>query len=100
MVSTTSARSLPATWLFALTIFLFACVPCLGSGEASVTSPESGQSEPNYVQKLKEWIANAMDRAPPMFTRKLLEANVSTDCSLGLLKVMRGVRNLEPWALR
>lgn len=102
MFSANSTRLLPATWLFTLAVFLCACVstPCLGSGEASVTSPESGQSGPNYVQRLKEWIANAMDRAPPTFTRKLLEANVSVECSIGLLKVMRGVRNLEPWALR
>ncbi|KAL3198505.1 hypothetical protein MRX96_014322 [Rhipicephalus microplus] len=101
MVSVTSARLWPSTWLFTMAIFLCACLstPCLGSGEVGVTS-ESGQSEPSYVQKLKEWIANTMDRAPPTFTRKLLEANVSVDCSLGLLKVMRGVRNLEPWALR
>ncbi|XP_070394992.1 nose resistant to fluoxetine protein 6-like [Dermacentor albipictus] len=32
--------------------------------------------------------------------RKLLKADVSTECSLGLLKMMRGFRNLEPWALR
>ncbi|KAK8771888.1 hypothetical protein V5799_024866 [Amblyomma americanum] len=33
-------------------------------------------------------------------TRKLLQADISTDCSLGVLKFMRAVQDLEPWALR
>lgn len=103
MASATSARSSPATRLFTLAILLCVCatLPCVGSDEASDgTPPETDRSEPNFVQMLKEWVANAMDRAPPEFKRKLLEANVSVECTVGLLKMMRGVRNVEPWAMR
>ncbi|KAL1413996.1 hypothetical protein MTO96_007811 [Rhipicephalus appendiculatus] len=41
-----------------------------------------------------------MDQSSPEFTRKLLKAEVSTDCSFGLLKLVRAIRNLEPWAVR
>ncbi|KAH7977753.1 hypothetical protein HPB49_003440 [Dermacentor silvarum] len=102
MVSATSVHSSPAASLFVVAVFLCACAttPCFGGDEANTSSPEARQSEATYVQMLKEWIGNAMDRAPPTLMRKLLEADVSTECSLGLLKMMRGVRNLEPWALR
>lgn len=102
MVSLTSVHSSPATSLFVVAVFLCACAttPCLGGDEANASSPETGRSEASYVQMLKEWIGNAMDRVPPTLMRKLLQADVSTECSLGLLKMMRGVRNLEPWALR
>ncbi|XP_077501030.1 uncharacterized protein LOC144111890 [Amblyomma americanum] len=58
------------------------------------------QQNVSYVSKLKEWIASAMDRAAPSLTRKLLEADVSAECSIGLLTLVRGIRNLEPLALR
>ncbi|KAH7980628.1 hypothetical protein HPB49_017746 [Dermacentor silvarum] len=102
MASATSAHSSPATLLFVVAVFLCTCAttPCLGGDEANASSPETRRSESSYVQMLKEWIANAMDRTPPTLMRRLLEADVTTECSLGLLKMMRGVRNLEPWALR
>ncbi|XP_054919484.1 uncharacterized protein [Dermacentor andersoni] len=102
MFSAKSVQSSPATSLFLLAILLcaWATTPCLGGAEASASSSETGWSEASYVQRLKDWIANAMDRVPPTLMRKFLEADVSTECSLGLLKMMRGFRNLEPWALR
>ncbi|XP_075538526.1 nose resistant to fluoxetine protein 6-like [Dermacentor variabilis] len=102
MFSATSVHSSSAASLFVLAVLLcaWATTPCLGVTEASASSSETERSEASYVQMLKEWIANTMDRAPPTLMRKLLEADVSTECSLGLLKMMRGVRNLEPWALR
>ncbi|XP_075535503.1 nose resistant to fluoxetine protein 6-like isoform X2 [Dermacentor variabilis] len=102
MFSAKSVHSSSAASLFVLAILLcaWATTPCLVGAEASASSSGTGRSEASYVLMLKEWIANAMDRAPPTLMRKLLKADVSTECSLGLLKMMRGVRNLEPWALR
>ncbi|XP_075543167.1 nose resistant to fluoxetine protein 6-like isoform X2 [Dermacentor variabilis] len=102
MLSAKSVQSWPATSLFLLAILLcaWATTPCLGGAEASASSSEMGWSEASYVQRLKDWIANAMNRVTPTLMRKFLEADVSTECRLGLLKMMRGFRNLEPWALR
>ncbi|XP_049268062.1 nose resistant to fluoxetine protein 6-like [Rhipicephalus sanguineus] len=49
---------------------------------------------------MRKMIGEAIAKAPPTFIRKLQTADVSVDCSLGLLKLVRGFRNLEPWALK
>lgn len=58
------------------------------------------EPEVKYLDTLKQWIASAMDRAPRGLMRKVLAADISVQCSLGLVKLMRGIRNLEPWVLR
>lgn len=58
------------------------------------------EPEVKYLDTLKQWIANAMDRAPRDVMRKVLAADISVQCSLGLLKLVRGIRDLEPWVLR
>ncbi|XP_070383950.1 nose resistant to fluoxetine protein 6-like [Dermacentor albipictus] len=60
----------------------------------------SPTSEPSFMDKLKRWIGKQIDESSPALTRKLLTADVSPQCSIGLLKMVRGLRNLEPWALR
>ncbi|XP_077527989.1 nose resistant to fluoxetine protein 6-like isoform X2 [Haemaphysalis longicornis] len=52
------------------------------------------------TDKIKRWIGDKMDESSPALIRKLFEADVSMQCSLGLLRLVRGLRNLEPWALR
>ncbi|KAK8759178.1 hypothetical protein V5799_003193 [Amblyomma americanum] len=52
------------------------------------------------MEKIKHWISQKIDASSPALTRKLLRADVSPQCSIGLLKLVRGIRNLEPWALR
>ncbi|KAL1413995.1 hypothetical protein MTO96_007810 [Rhipicephalus appendiculatus] len=56
--------------------------------------------EPSFIDQLKRWIGQRIDESSPALTRKLLTADVSPQCSIGLLKMVRGLRNLEPWALR
>ncbi|XP_077501063.1 nose resistant to fluoxetine protein 6-like isoform X1 [Amblyomma americanum] len=80
--------------------FALAVVICLRATSCVAHIEANNQTDVKIVEKLKEWIGDAIDRAPPSFMRKLLEADVSSKCSLGLLKLVRGVRNLEPWALR
>lgn len=58
------------------------------------------EPEVKYLDTLKQWIASAMDRAPRGLMRKVLAADISVQCSLGLVKLVRGIRNLEPWVLR
>lgn len=89
--------------LFAVTVLLCGCVTCcLGGGATDGDSSGSVAEQRNvsYVSTIKQWIANAMDRASPSLTRRLLEIEVSVECSIGLLTLVRGIRNLEPWALR
>ncbi|XP_075735967.1 nose resistant to fluoxetine protein 6 isoform X1 [Rhipicephalus microplus] len=66
----------------------------------TATTVSAADTEASYVNTLKEWIGKAMDQSSPEFTRKLLKAEVSTDCSFGLLKLVRAIRNLDPWAIR
>lgn len=37
---------------------------------------------------------------PVSLTRKILQADISLDCSLGLVKFGRAVENVRPWAYR
>lgn len=64
------------------------------------TTVSTAELEVNYVNMLKEWISKAIDESSPTFTRKLLKAEVSTECTFGLLKLVRAIKNLDPWAIR
>lgn len=64
------------------------------------TTVSAAEAEVSYVNTLKEWIGKAIDQSSPEFTRKLLKAEVSTDCSFGILKLVRAIKNLDPWAVR
>ncbi|XP_077527604.1 nose resistant to fluoxetine protein 6-like [Haemaphysalis longicornis] len=81
-------------------------VPC---GSTAPVNDESGthSHEPtaehqqvNYADRLKQLIGNFLDGQASGFKRQLLSADLSTECSVGLLKFVRGIRNLEPWAMR
>lgn len=85
----------------ALALLVGSCATlCDGKTEGSPFAASTEEPEVKYLDTLKEWIAKAMDRAPRDVMRKVLAANISVECSLGLLKLVRGVRNLEPWVLR
>lgn len=56
--------------------------------------------QPNLAEDLRRRVGDALRQLPPSMTRKIMAADVSVSCSLGLLKVMRGIRNLDPWAIR
>ncbi|XP_075550469.1 nose resistant to fluoxetine protein 6-like isoform X2 [Dermacentor variabilis] len=74
---------------------------CDGKTEdASPFIASTEEPEVKYLDTLKQWIASAMDRAPRGLMRKVLAADISVQCSLGLFKLVRGIRNLEPWVLR
>ncbi|XP_075543165.1 nose resistant to fluoxetine protein 6-like [Dermacentor variabilis] len=64
------------------------------------TTLSTAELEVNYVKMLKDWIGSAIDQSSPTFTRKILKAEVSTECSFGLLKLVRAIKNLDPWAIR
>lgn len=93
----------PTAAVFVLTVCLCALVtPCLCDSGTNWDPAAADGVQPNvsYVDKLREFIGNAMDGASSELTRKVLGADLSVECSLGLLKLVRGIRNLDPWALR
>ncbi|KAL1413994.1 hypothetical protein MTO96_007809 [Rhipicephalus appendiculatus] len=54
----------------------------------------------NFMDKLREMVANAFDTSWSTASRRLVQAEVSPTCTAGLLNMARGMRNLEPWAFR
>lgn len=82
-------------------VCLLVCAPVSWCYNASDTSgATTPQPEESFVKKLQGFFASAMDNASPDLTRKLLEAEVSPTCSIGLLKLVGAIRRAEPWALR
>lgn len=65
----------------------------------SASSTEE-QDEPDYEQALRDFVARAFASIPASTRRKLLEADVRPECSVGLFRMMRAFQNLDPWALR
>ncbi|XP_049268063.1 uncharacterized protein LOC125757034 [Rhipicephalus sanguineus] len=67
----------------------------------SPTAPTTtADDEPNYEQVLRDTVARLFASMPSSLRRKLLEADVRPECSVGLFRLMRGFQNLEPWALK
>lgn len=63
--------------------------------------PTTVRARSSVVAAVRELLSTALDSASTSdVARKVLQAEVSAECSLGLLKLMRGLRNLEPWAFR
>ncbi|KAL1476536.1 hypothetical protein MTO96_036427, partial [Rhipicephalus appendiculatus] len=85
--------------LVSVVVFLaIVCAPQYGScANGAATTPDEFDT---YYIGMRKMIGEAIAKAPPSFIRKLQTADVSVDCSLGLLKLVRGFRNLEPWALK
>ncbi|XP_050049863.1 nose resistant to fluoxetine protein 6-like [Dermacentor andersoni] len=57
-------------------------------------------SSPGLIDKAKAFIGNMLNSKDSALTRRLLEADISPSCTVGLLKLMRGIRNLDPWVIR
>ncbi|KAH8020938.1 hypothetical protein HPB51_010328 [Rhipicephalus microplus] len=53
-----------------------------------------------FLDTAKAFIAEKMASAGSGFARKLLRADISSECSIGILNFMRAMKNLEPWAWR
>lgn len=99
MKSPVISVSSPALWIFVLG-FLVCTSATSVIDDARTEAPATEPPQPNYAEKFKQLIANLLDGASTGFKRKLLSAELSTECTLGLLKFIRGIKNLEPWAMR
>ncbi|XP_075542203.1 nose resistant to fluoxetine protein 6-like [Dermacentor variabilis] len=64
------------------------------------TAMESADEELDYMQLLRNTVAGGFANMPVALRRRLLSADVTPECNVGLLRFMRAMQNLEPWALR
>ncbi|XP_050051461.1 nose resistant to fluoxetine protein 6-like [Dermacentor andersoni] len=78
------------------------------TGSALDTKPVVPSSTPDsheprkskFIEDFKATIKHIMSTMGSGLARRLLQADISAECSLGVLKFMRAVQELEPWALR
>ncbi|XP_075736989.1 O-acyltransferase like protein isoform X2 [Rhipicephalus microplus] len=74
----------------------------VGNSRANATTfsvPPVHKKE-NMAATLRRFACGLAEKVPHWVKQKLIEAPVSTQCSLALLKMLRGLSDLEPWAVR
>ncbi|XP_049520331.1 O-acyltransferase like protein-like [Dermacentor silvarum] len=69
-----------------------------GSATASSVSPASPKE--NIAATIRRFVSSLAHKMPPWVKQKLIEVPVSMQCSLALFKMLRGLSDLEPWAMR
>ncbi|KAL3197406.1 hypothetical protein MRX96_044920 [Rhipicephalus microplus] len=72
----------------------------LSSDTPNTTATETGGDNFDGVAALRGALARSFASIPSSIKFRLLRAEVSTECRLGLLRTLRGFLRLEPWALR
>ncbi|XP_077526181.1 nose resistant to fluoxetine protein 6-like [Haemaphysalis longicornis] len=70
------------------------------SNGSSQSAPSPSPRREHLAATVRRFAGSLVHDVPPWVRQRLLEAPVSTECSLGLLKMLRGLSDLEPWALR
>ncbi|KAH6934661.1 hypothetical protein HPB50_026722 [Hyalomma asiaticum] len=71
-----------------------------GEEGSAPTAAEKADDEVDYLQLLKSTLAGGIANMPVALRRKLLAADITPECSAGLLRTVRALQKLEPWALR
>ncbi|KAL1424909.1 hypothetical protein MTO96_019771 [Rhipicephalus appendiculatus] len=66
---------------------------------ASTASPDD-HGGTDYAKLLRDLMPKVLSSIPPSLRRKLLQADVRPECTAGLLRIMRGFQNMEPWVFR
>lgn len=61
---------------------------------------KSEKKSPELISTLKGIVASLLNDPKSSLTQRLLGAEISPTCMVGLLKLVRGLRNLDPWAFR
>lgn len=99
MKSSVISVSSSALWIVVLGALVCTSATSV-SDDARAEAPATEPPQAKYADRFKQLIANLLDGASTGFKRKLLNAELSPECSLGLIKFIRGIKNLEPWAMR
>ncbi|KAH6944360.1 hypothetical protein HPB50_002750 [Hyalomma asiaticum] len=69
----------------------------------SLTTTQSTQQGPfrsKFMNDIRTMIKTLMSTRGAEMMRNLLQADISTDCTFGLLHFTRAIQDLEPWAIR
>lgn len=76
--------------------------PIVKSAALVSTIPASSgtHNATGLLQILRDFVESDSFSIPPSVTRKLLGADLRTECSLALLRTVTAFKKLEPWALR
>lgn len=61
---------------------------------------KSENSSPGLISTLRGIVGSLLSDPKSSLTQRLLEVDLSPSCMVGLLKLVRGLRNLDPWAFR
>lgn len=78
----------------------FSCLKAALEDEKDHVTSRPVTIEPSIVDKLRLVIGGVMRQLPPSLAIKLMETEISASCSLGLMKMMNGLTNLDPWVVR
>lgn len=69
-------------------------------GNATASSGSPANKTENMAAAIRRFASGLAQKVPPWVKQKLIEAPVSMQCSLALFKMLRGLSELEPWAVR
>ncbi|XP_075538067.1 nose resistant to fluoxetine protein 6-like [Dermacentor variabilis] len=70
------------------------------SPSSAIVSNTSRPEKSKFLESIRVGIKQLMSSAGPSFTKQLLQADISPECTFGLFNFMRALQALEPWALR
>ncbi|KAM7304444.1 hypothetical protein ISCGN_014344 [Ixodes scapularis] len=71
-----------------------------GSGVRTEDVNATTTAQPTLMESIREAMERIMGSGSSQLTKIILTAEISSECSLGLLNLMRGIWNLDPWAVR
>lgn len=90
----------PPPFIIRITLLVCAAVFCAASNPAANDGhPKVEGTASSIEDSIRGLMETILDPSSPL-AQKVLSADLSFPCSLGLLRLVRGLRNLEPWALR
>nr|XP_037270379.1 uncharacterized protein LOC119161995 [Rhipicephalus microplus] len=72
----------------------------INTSSSALPEMEPTPKRSKFLSDIQTYIKQLMSTVGSELTRNLLKADLSTDCTVGLLHFTRAIQDLEPWALR
>ncbi|XP_049520745.1 nose resistant to fluoxetine protein 6 [Dermacentor silvarum] len=74
-------------------------------GDSTTMSPIQATSlqqvdEIDYAELLREVVDYGFSKLPPSLLRNFIQAGLQPQCSIALIRTLKGILDFEPWALR
>lgn len=74
---------------------------CVFLPESAMCDPETtAKPRLDVIAEVRKVVGKMLDDPSGSFTRKVLQADLSTSCSFGLIKLLRAVKRVDSWAFR